>query len=288
MIHWNPNPDILTLGPLRVRWYSLMFLAGFIAGYQIIKWMCRRENKDFGKLEPLLYYVVAGTTIGARLGHCLFYEPEYYLRHPIEILKIWQGGLASHGGTIGVILAIWLYSRRHPEYAFSWILDRMTLPAALTASFIRIGNLMNSEIVGRPADVPWAFVFEKVDALPRHPTQIYESATYFLLFVVLFEIYRRSKSLPTGLLFGLMSVWIYLSRIGWEFFKEAQVSFEKSMVLNMGQLLSIPFVVLGAYLIVRALHDTSAPSASSTQTARHTPPKTAPKVPAGAKRKKRR
>lgn len=253
MIHWNPSPDIFSFGPIHIRWYSLMFVAGFTIGYFIVKWMCRLEKKNFEELQDLLIYLVIGTTVGARLGHCLFYEPEYYLKHPLEILMIWHGGLASHGGTIGVMLALWIFSRRHPQFSFMWLLDRISVPVALTAAFIRFGNLMNSEIVGRPTDVPWAFIFDRVDQMPRHPTQIYESLTYLVLFFVLMWIYKKVRPLPAGLIFGVSMIWIFLSRIGWELLKENQVAFENQMSWNMGQLLSVPFVVLGIYLVIKAL-----------------------------------
>jgi len=253
VIHWNVDPNIVEFGPLRVRWYGLMFLMGFTIGYFIIRRMCLREGKSFERLENLLVYLVLGTAIGARLGHCLFYEPEHYLSHPLEILKIWEGGLASHGGTIGVILAIWLYSRRHPEFSMMWILDRVAVPTALVASFIRIGNLMNSEILGKPADVPWAVVFERVDKIPRHPAQLYESLSYLVLFAITMTMYRRNPNPKPGLLLGVMLTWIFSWRIVLETFKENQEAFEAGMALNMGQLLSIPFVMIGVFLIVRAL-----------------------------------
>jgi phosphatidylglycerol:prolipoprotein diacylglycerol transferase len=253
VIHWNVNPDLISFGALRIRWYGLMFLLGFTIGYFIIKSMCKRENKPFERLENLLNYLVIGTAVGARLGHCLFYEPDYYLAHPIEILKIWEGGLASHGGTVGVLIAIWLYSRRHPEFKMMWILDRISVPVPLVASFIRIGNLMNSEIIGRPANLPWSFVFEKIDKVPRHPAQLYESLSYFALFLINLTLYRRNPNPRPGFLFGITLVWIFTWRIVWEFFKENQEAFEASMLLNMGQLLSLPFIVVGIYFIVRAL-----------------------------------
>lgn len=252
MIHWNVDPDLINIGPLRIRWYGLMFLSGFTIGYFIIKKMCEREGKSFERLENLLIYLVLGTAIGARLGHCLFYEPDYFLAHPIEILKIWHGGLASHGGSIGVIFAMWLYSRHYPEFEFMWILDRVAVPVALVASFIRIGNVMNSEIIGKPADVPWAFVFERVDMVPRHPGQLYESLAYFVLFWINRAIYWRNPNSPRGLLFGFTMVWIFSWRIVLETFKENQEAFEAALPLNMGQMLSVPFIAVGAYFIFRA------------------------------------
>lgn len=249
MVNWNVNPDLLTAGPLRIRWYGLMFLTGFTIGYFIIKRMCSAEKKSFERLENLLVYVVAGTAIGARLGHCLFYEPAYFLAHPLDILKIWEGGLASHGGTAGVIIAVWLYSRKHPEFSFLWILDRLSVPVPLIAGLIRIGNLMNSEIIGRPTELPWAFVFERVDKIPRHPTQIYESLAYLALFIIQMKLYWKNPLRKPALFFGLMLAWIFSARVILEMFKENQEAFEAGMVLNMGQLLSLPFIAAGIYFI---------------------------------------
>lgn len=240
------------MGPVRIRWYGLMFLLGFSVGYFVIKRMCAIEKKSFERLENLLIYLVAGTAIGARLGHCLFYEPAYYLSRPLEIFKIWEGGLASHGGTIGVILAIWLYSRRYPEFSFMWILDRISVPVAFVASLIRVGNLMNSEILGRPTDLLWAFVFKRVDAVPRHPAQLYESLSYMTLFWITMRLYKRNPKSPPGFLFGVTLTWIFAWRIVWEFFKENQEPFEAGMALNMGQILSIPFIAVGIFAIVRS------------------------------------
>lgn len=267
MIHWNVNPDLLTMGPLRIRWYGLMFLMGFTTGYFIIKRMCAIEKRSFERLENLLIYLVLGTAIGARLGHCLLYEPDYFLSHPIEIFKIWEGGLASHGGTVGVIFAIWLFSRRHPEFSFMWILDRISVPTALVAAFIRIGNLMNSEILGRPTNVPWAFVFQRVDQVPRHPAQLYESFSYMALFAITMTMYRRNPHRPPGLLFGIMLVWIFSWRMVWELLKENQEAFESAMTLNMGQLLSIPFIIAGVILIVHALRKGASPQLSQAKPA---------------------
>ena len=251
MIHWSPDPDLISLGPIHVRWYGLMFLIGFSIGYAIIKWMCQIEKKNFAELEGLLVYIMAGTMIGARLGHVLFYAPEYYLSHPLEILKIWEGGLASHGGTLGVIFSVWLYSRRYPQFPMMWMVDRLSIPTAMVASFIRLGNLMNSEILGKPTDKPWAFVFGLVDQVPRHPAQLYESIAYFALFIFTMTLYRRNPYRKPGFFFGVMLVWIFLARFILEYFKENQEAFEQGMLMNMGQLLSIPFVLFGIYLLVR-------------------------------------
>lgn len=253
MINWNASPTIVNLGPLQLRWYGLMFLAGFLIGYQGMRKICLWEKKPIEKLDSLLTHIFLGTLIGARLGHCLFYEPGYYLTHPLDILKIWEGGLASHGGGIGVLIGIWLFSRKNREFPVMWIFDRVAIFTVLTGAFIRIGNLMNSEIIGRPTDVAWAFVFEHVDKLPRHPTQIYESICYFIIALLGWLTYRKYKAkLPSGRVFGLTIALIFIARFIIEFFKENQESFEASMPVNMGQLLSIPFVLAGAYFYVRS------------------------------------
>lgn len=254
MIHWNVDPIIFSLGPLHVRWYGLMFVIGFAISHRIFQWMCEQEKKSTEALDELLTYIILGTTIGARLGHCLFYEPLYFLQHPLEIFAIWQGGLASHGGGLGVIFAIWLFSRKHKEFALFWIIDRVAPLVALTGCLIRMGNLFNSEIIGLPTAVPWSFIFEKVDQLPRHPTQIYESLSYLLIAVIGITVYKKMKSQPPqGLLFGLTISLIFIFRMLWELLKENQEAFEAGMILNMGQLLSIPFILAGFFFIFRAL-----------------------------------
>ena len=256
MIHWNVDPNIIEFGALRVRWYGLMFVIGFSIGYKIIMKMAREEKKPTLPLENLLIYIVLGTTIGARLGHCLFYDPGYYLSHPLEIFKIWEGGLASHGGVIGVLTAILIFYRQHPEYSLIWLLDRISLPVPMIGAFIRFGNLMNSEIIGKPSDLPWAFVFERVDRIPRHPAQLYESLTYLCLFGVTKwtyeKFYHRKKNPPAGLLFGVCFFGIFTARFVLEFFKENQEPFEAGMALNMGQLLSLPLIALGLFMMIRS------------------------------------
>jgi prolipoprotein diacylglyceryl transferase len=254
LIHWNVDPVILHLGPLQVRYYGLLFLCGFALAFQIVKKMAQRENKSLEKLESLLYWVAGGTVIGARLGHCLFYEPEYFLKHPLEIFAIWNGGLASHGGTIGVIVAIFLFNRKNKDFSIPWIMDHVAFGAAITAGFIRIGNLMNSEILGKPTMADWGFIFERVDQIPRHPTQIYEAGTYWLVAIFDWCIYRAyNRKPPALLLFGTSIFLIFLARIFLELFKENQEAFEAGMALNMGQILSIPFVIVGLGCAIYAL-----------------------------------
>lgn len=251
-IHWNLNPEILP-GVLPVRWYGLLFMSGFVFGYIIMQSMYKREGKDLAALDNLSLYVGLGTILGARLGHCLFYEPAYFLSHPLEMLYIWQGGLASHGAVIGILLSTFLYGRRYPETDFWFVTDRLVVVIALAGSLIRLGNLANSEIYGLPTTVPWAFVFERLgDGIPRHPTQLYESAYYMFCFVVLYLIYLKTRmAQQKGLLLGLFLVLIFGFRIFIELWKENQVTMENEMEYNLGQMLSLPVVITGFILMFR-------------------------------------
>lgn len=250
MVHWNVSPEIITIGSFALRWYSIMFLVSFVCGARLFNWMSRREQKANEQLEELLYYIIVGTIVGARLGHCLFYEPTYFLANPIEILKVWHGGLASHGGAVGVIVSIFVFTRKYPQFSFFWILDRVSIPIAFAAGLIRIGNLFNSEIIGKPTVMPWAFIFDRVDQIPRHPSQLYEAFTYFLTGAILLFIYKRTSPPKPGRLLGVLMIALFTSRLIWEFFKENQETFEAGMILNMGQLLSLPFIAIGIVLVV--------------------------------------
>lgn len=252
MIKWNPDPVIFEIGPLALRWYSLGFMLAFYLGFLLLKWIFDKEKKPMPDLDQLFIYVFIATILGARLGHCLFYDPAYYLKNPIEILKVWKGGLASHGAAIAILIALYLYSSKRPSQPFLWLLDRISIVIALAGFFIRMGNLFNSEIIGRPADVPWAFVFTKVDMLPRHPTQLYEALAYLSVAVLLYFLYKRKmENTERGLLFGVFLVGVFGFRFFVEFFKENQSGFESGMLLNLGQLLSIPLVIVGIYLLIR-------------------------------------
>jgi len=252
-ITWDVGPKLLNIGPFSVRWYGLLFAMAFIVGFKIMQWMYKRENKPGSDVEQLVIYAIVGTVIGARLGHCIFYNPEYYLANPLEILMVWKGGLASHGTSIGIPIAIYLYTKKK-KLSFLWQMDRVVIVTALGGSFIRLGNLFNSEIIGKAADVPWAFIFTRVDNVPRHPTQLYESLGYLIIFLILFFIYKKKyKQLNDGFIFGLFLILLFIFRIFVEFFKENQTGFEEGMAFNMGQLLSVPFVILGVILIVRSL-----------------------------------
>lgn len=252
-ITWDITPELLNIGPFSVRWYGLLFAMAFIAGFKIMQWIYKRENKPESDVEQLVIYVIVGTVIGARLGHCLFYNPEYYLANPLEILMVWKGGLASHGTSIGIPIAIYLYTKKK-KLNFLWQMDRVVIVTALGGSLIRLGNLFNSEIIGKAADVPWAFIFTRVDNIPRHPTQLYESLAYLTIFIILFFIYKNKyKKLNDGFIFGVFLILLFTFRFFIEFFKENQSGFEQGMAFNMGQLLSVPFIILGVILVVRSL-----------------------------------
>ena len=252
-IEWSISPEIFHLGPISVRWYGFLFAMAFVAGYFIMTWVFNKEKRPQPDLEQLSVYMIFGTVIGARLGHCLFYNPVYYLSNPVEILKVWEGGLASHGAAIGILVAVYLFSKKKKNYSFLWIIDRIVIVVALAGTFIRLGNLFNSEIIGKPTDVPWAFIFTSIDDLPRHPTQLYESIAYLIIFLILLFIYYKGfEKNRSGLLFGLFLVLVFTFRFFVEFLKENQSGFEAGMSLNMGQLLSIPFVLAGIFFITRS------------------------------------
>lgn len=255
LFHWNVSPEIFEIGPVRLRWYGLMFLLGFTLGYRYMVKICKWEGFSIEKLDSLLVHLVLGTTIGARLGHCLFYDPAHYLSNPLEILKIWEGGLASHGGGTGVIIALWIFARKNPEFTWWWLLDRIAVFTVMTGAFIRLGNLMNSEILGKPTDGTWGVIFDRVDQIPRHPAMVYESICYAIIFVIAYYgIYLKKKGeTPKGLLFGFVIAAIMACRFVIEYFKENQSEFEHGMIINMGQILSIPFIVAGIYFMIRTL-----------------------------------
>ncbi len=250
MIIWDVNPNIVSIGPLTVRWYGLLFALSFIIGYQIFVWIYKRENRPEQELSDLIWYMIIGTVVGARLGHCLFYNPSFYFQNPFEIIAVWHGGLASHGAAIGILLALYFYTKKRKSVNYFWLLDRIVITVALAAFFIRMGNLFNSEIIGIPTDVAWAFVFTKIDDIPRHPAQLYEALGYLVTFVIIFFMYKNHyKKLADGMIFGWFLVFIFGYRFFIEFLKENQTYFEEGMALNMGQILSIPLVVAGIYFI---------------------------------------
>ena len=279
-IDWQPHIEAFQIGSFGVRWYALLWAIGLIAAYFIVKKLYKHQGISLDKFDPLFLYCFLGILIGARLGHCLFYEPEYYLGSvqgviemflPVKILPdgSWKyhgyAGLASHGGAIGCFLAMMIYAKRN-YLRFMTVLDNVCIATPMTACCIRLGNLMNSEIIGRPTDVSWAFLFHTNDAMvngvivPRHPAQLYEALAYLLIFVLLVTVYwmRSGTSVQnarvgTGLYFGLCLTLIFAFRFFIEFIKKEQVDFEKGMMLDMGQILSIPFVLVGLYFVIRSI-----------------------------------
>ncbi|MDT8446273.1 MAG: prolipoprotein diacylglyceryl transferase [bacterium] len=251
ILHWNVDPVLLHLGGFELRYYGLLFAAGFYIASIGLGRMFSAEGRDPKDLDVLLGYTIFGVVVGARLVHCLFYEPGFYLSHPLEILKVWKGGLASHGGVMGVFAAVYWFSRKK-GYSFLWLLDRASIWAALGGALIRLGNLFNSEIVGQPTGGDWGLVFERVDQLPRHPTALYEAACYLLVYAVTHALYTRSKDKRFGgRLFGLAMFGVFAARAVIEGLKENQAAFEADMWLNMGQLLSLPFMALALFLMLR-------------------------------------
>ena len=252
-VHWNVDPVIFHIGRLGIRWYSLLFISGFILGWYIFKWFFKREGVSERLLDPLLYTLLIATIVGARLGHCLFYQPDYYLGSWSgfwEIFQPWKGGLASHGGAIALILAMVWFARRYgPKEGFDylWIMDHLCIAVAFAGCFIRLGNLFNSEIYGDVTSLPWGFIFERNgETVAKHPTQLYESLSYFLIFGVSLWYYIRKKGqFKTGTIFGWWLVALFGVRLLIEFVKNDQVDFEAGMVLNMGQILSLPFIMGG-------------------------------------------
>ncbi|MEO6687409.1 MAG: prolipoprotein diacylglyceryl transferase [Dyadobacter sp.] len=263
-IIWDVNPEIFTIpqtlgfGPFPVRWYGLLFAAGFLIGQQVMIHVFQKEKKPLEDIDALTLYMVISTVVGARVGHFLFYEPEVLFKNPLEVILPPYAGLASHGAVIGIIIGLFLYSRSRKAtgQTFLWISDRMVILVALAGSFIRFGNLMNSEIVGRPTDLPWGFIFMKNTEflqIPRHPAQLYESISCFILFFILLGLWNKFKeNTPRGLLLGVFFVWVFTLRFLYEFLKENQEAFEANYALNMGQILSIPVVILGLYFIIQS------------------------------------
>jgi len=268
-IYWNVNPEIINVFGISVRYYGLLFVGGLILSILILGKIFRLENLPPKYLEKLSLYGMIGILIGARLGHCLFYEPSYYLAHPLEmILPIQQlpgggykfsgyQGLASHGGVIGVITALIIYHRKTKQSMLKTV-DLVSIVAPLAGCFIRLGNLMNSEIIGLPATKPWAFVFARVDNIPRHPAQLYEAIAYFLIFLTMFFLYKKwREKLQNGFFFGLALTLVFVARFLLEFIKENQVGFEESLTINMGQILSIPYILVGVAFMIYGLNRTS-------------------------------
>lgn len=261
VVHWNVDPVLFHIGKLGIRWYSLLFVSGFIIGWYFFRWFFRREKLPDDKLlDPLLYTLLLCTIVGARLGHCLFYQPDYYFgswQGFLEIFQPWKGGLASHGGAIALLIGMWWYSRHYGKqygFDFLWVMDRLCITVAFAGCLIRLGNLFNSEIYGDVTNLPWGFIFElRGETEPKHPTQLYESLSYLILGITLLLVYKNKlDKVHRGFFFGAFLVGCFGMRFLIEFIKEPQVGFEQDMVLNMGQILSIPFIIAGTALLVYA------------------------------------
>ncbi len=250
--YWNADPILLSFGPLTIRWYGLFFAGGFLAGLRVMQGIFRQEKISPKLLDPLLVHIMLGTVIGARLGHCLFYEPAYYLSHPIQILFVWEGGLASHGGGLGVLFALWLFAKKHPATPYLWLLDRVAILTALAGGMIRMGNFLNSEIIGKPTDGSWGVVFVPIDNLPRHPSQLYESFFYLSLACLLWALWKKGLAQAPGRLVGLFLLATFTFRFFIEFIKENQTLAEQDLALNIGQILSLPLILLGIFFILRS------------------------------------
>lgn len=268
-IHWNIDPEIINVFGISIRYYGLLFLIGLILSVLILGWIFKKENIAQENLEKLTMYGMIGIVVGARLGHCLFYEPAYYLSNPLEMLLpirflngggiefIGYQGLASHGGALGLIIALFFYSRKTKQPLIDTI-DLIAVVAALGGGFIRLGNFMNSEIIGMPTSKPWGFIFERVDNIPRHPAQLYEAISYFLIFIIMIALYKTKRErLQNGFFFGLTLVLIFTARFFIEFVKERQVAFEANMKLDMGQILSIPYILIGITFIIYGIRKTN-------------------------------
>ena len=266
-IYWQPSEIAFQVGSLAVRWYGLCWLTGLVLGFFLMKWLYRQHRYSEQQFEPLFLYVFIGVLIGGRLGHCLFYEPDYFLSsatHMVEmVLPIhflegggWRftgyAGLASHGGVIGMLIGLYLYLRRTKMRPWV-VLDFMGICSCITATFIRLGNLMNSEIIGNITDVPWAFIFARVDQAPRHPGQLYEALAYFCFFWIILAVYRYKRNkVGTGFFFGLCLTLVFVFRFAIEYTKEVQESFENALPIDMGQILSIPFIIIGIWAMVQS------------------------------------
>lgn len=247
-----PSPEISQIGPIAPRWYGILFAGAFLAGYVVESKMFHHAGRTQEELERLLTYVLIATVIGARLGHVIFYDLGFYLRNPAEILAIWHGGLASHGAAIGILLAMYLYVQKKKDMSFLWLADRVVVVVALGGAFIRTGNFINSEIIGKATDLPWAVIFPRLDMVPRHPTMLYEAVWSLVVFGILWAMYKRYRNNPPeGSLFATFLVLLFSGRFLLEFTKINQAAFTSDWALNMGQWLSLPLIAVGIWLIVK-------------------------------------
>jgi prolipoprotein diacylglyceryl transferase len=247
---WNVDPVLLSLGPITIHWYGALFASSIFAGLYFMKWVFQQENQNVESLDNLLIYVVIGIIVGARLGHCFFYDPGYYFSNPMKILAIWEGGLASHGGGLGAIIGTYFYTKKNP-FKFIWLLDRLAIATALFGIFVRSANFVNAEILGKPTDVPWAIVFQRIDNIARHPAQLYEAIAYAVIFVTLTLIYKLTKAKSNqGMLLGIFLIMTFTARFIIEYFKQQQAAYSIEVSMNTGQMLSIPFFIIGVFLVL--------------------------------------
>lgn len=252
---WDFDPILISIGSFQIHWYGVCFALAISSGYYLMSWILKSEGQDLEELDSLLYYLVVGIITGARLGHCLFYEPELYLSNPLEILKIWKGGLASHGAVLGLFIAVFAFSKRHPKFSFFYIFDRLSVSAMPAAALIRLGNFFNSEIIGNPTEQPWGIIFKRRDLIPRHPSQLYEVTVYALLFIILWPLYLKTNLKDKTCFFtGVTLSLVFLSRFVLEFFKTKQSAWAQASSFSAGQWLSIPLVIFGLFLIIKSLN----------------------------------
>jgi len=261
-INWTASPEIIGIGPVSLRWYGLSWALSFLVGQYIMTNIYKQEQKPEKEVETLTLYIILGAVFGARFGHCIFYGYDAalgynpYFKNPLDMLKVWEGGMASHGGAFGTLFAMFLFTRKFKETNYLWLADRLSIITLLTGFFIRMGNLMNSEIVGKQTDVPWAFTFPLNDngaLIPRHPSQLYEALSCLLLFAITYFYYSKTKgAFPNGRIFGFFMFFLFLFRFFYEYLKENQSDFENGMLFNMGQILSIPLMLIGLFIFIRS------------------------------------
>ncbi|MCC4833492.1 prolipoprotein diacylglyceryl transferase [Shewanella sp. 10N.286.51.B7] len=247
---WNLDPVLISFMGLKVHWYGALFALAIASGFQVMKRMYKKEGLDVESLDNLLMYCVVGIIVGARLAHCFFYDPSYYFANPMKILAIWEGGLASHGGGLGAILALYYYKRK-TDMPFLFLLDRLAIATAIFGFFVRMANFANSEILGLPTTKPWGIIFERVDLLPRHPAQLYEAISYLVIFISLYAVYKFTNLKEKhGVIFGLFLCSVFSARWAIEMVKVKQAAYATEWTMSAGQLLSIPFLVVGIALLI--------------------------------------